>query len=483
MREKCRLCLGTVSGRKGCSITDNKISSILCKVFYFTISRTESNLPDNVCARCLTKIRDFHDYSEVVHSNQEILLQSNVKRENDVTDSVSLQQDSSEPDNISEDHPLIEDLEVTLDEKEDSLTFEDVKDTVPKLDSLEEPEHPKHNERTDLSSVLSDEPIEDKPNSDVEHRELHENDRIIREFFTMRCELCPPKTEQQFDRFLALQLHYRKQHQCRGFLRCCGKQLFRRFRVMEHIASHRGMIRCELCDRTFKSKRYQLQHVAEQHADEQESKPFRCEQCEKTFHTKRQRDAHRIAHEVTVCKLCGKTVNIRYLKKHIAQIHDAPSLAFMCDLCGKNFSSSLVLDRHIKQHQGIDTIEIVQCARCGKKLRGKYNMQKHMQRMHLEVDQVHRCEVCGHESPNSIALVYHKKRVHSGDPFACDQCGKRFKRKIYLTEHVAALHTRTPLHTCEFCEATFNSKANYYSHRKSRHTEEWEMLREERERN
>uniref|UniRef100_A0A182SUQ4 C2H2-type domain-containing protein n=1 Tax=Anopheles maculatus TaxID=74869 RepID=A0A182SUQ4_9DIPT len=125
---------------------------------------------------------------------------------------------------------------------------------------------------------------------------------------------------------------------------------------------------------------------------------------------------------------------------------------------------------------------MVQCVHCGKQLRGKYNMQKHMQRMHLEADRVHRCEVCGHESPNSIALEHHKKRVHSGDQFACEQCGKRFKRKIYLTEHVAALHTRMPLYTCEFCDATFNSKANYYSHRKSRHTEEWETLREEKER-
>uniref|UniRef100_A0A182SFP0 C2H2-type domain-containing protein n=1 Tax=Anopheles maculatus TaxID=74869 RepID=A0A182SFP0_9DIPT len=261
-----------------------------------------------MCARCVTTIRDFHDYSEVVQKNQEVLLQTCDKTEDNVADDVSKREDPPENDSISEDHHFIEDVEVTLDDKEDTPSSEDEKDTAPKT---------QHNKTDD-----KDEPTENRPSSDAEQRELHENDRIIREFFTMRCELCPPKAEQQFDRFFALQLHYRKQHQCRGFLRCCGKQLFRRFRVMEHIASHRGTIRCELCDRTFKSKRYLLHHVAEQHVDAQQSKAFRCEHCEKAFHTKRQRDAHRIAHEITVCKLCGKTVNSRYIKKHIAQIHD-----------------------------------------------------------------------------------------------------------------------------------------------------------------
>uniref|UniRef100_A0A6E8VM44 C2H2-type domain-containing protein n=1 Tax=Anopheles coluzzii TaxID=1518534 RepID=A0A6E8VM44_ANOCL len=140
----------------------------------------------------------------------------------------------------------------------------------------------------------------------------------------------------------------------------------------------------------------------------------------------------------------------------------------------------LALDRHIKQHQGIETIEKLDCPHCGKQLNGKYNLQKHVRCMHVEAGKSYRCEVCGHFSPNSVALENHKKRVHTGEHFECGECGKRFKQKIYLTEHVAALHTRKPLYACEFCEATFKSRANYYTHRKTRHRAEWEALREER---
>uniref|UniRef100_A0A182MT03 Transcription factor grauzone n=1 Tax=Anopheles culicifacies TaxID=139723 RepID=A0A182MT03_9DIPT len=480
MGEKCRLCLGRIGYRKCCSIADVTFSLMLSNVFSFAISPTGSkNLPTAVCASCMTKVRNFHEYSETVQKNQAILFQESVQWvENDAEDNRSqkvssedetikcgeeIKEDTALESTIEED--LIRESESMLEDKDDSLSDEDSESVV--LEVGEE-----NGKLNDASECEKDEPKEND-------RKLHENDRIIQKFFTMRCELCPDTAEQEFDRFLTLQRHYRKFHQCRGYLRCCGKQYFRRFRAMEHIASHRGMIRCELCDKSFTSKSYLLQHMAEQHTEAPQGTSYACEHCERTFHTKRQRDVHRAVHKTTVCKVCGKSVNTGYIKKHIAQVHDTP-LKLMCDLCGQTFSGSLALDRHLKLHQGIEVIETMQCTYCGKRLRGKYNMQKHIQRMHLEPGNVYRCDVCGHESPNSIALEDHKKRVHSDAQIECDQCGKRFKRKINLTEHVAALHTRTPLYACAFCEATFYSKANYYNHRKMQHTAEWEALRQDK---
>ncbi|XP_052895432.1 zinc finger protein 845-like [Anopheles moucheti] len=484
MREKCRLCLGRIGYRKDSSIVDEAFSPMLSIVFSFPLPPTEPNLPTTVCARCVMMVRDFHNYSTLVQKNQDILRREYVNLvKPDLEDmkyrtKIPSQTESIEygeknedekghaTDSISEEEHLIADVGVMSDDKNDSLSDDDLGSA-----SLNVVLQDNHDRNDPTKCVNTELPFKSH---------LHENDRIIQEFITMRCELCPARTEQHFDRFNALQMHYRKHHQCRGYLRCCGKQFYRRFRVMEHIASHRGMIHCELCSKTFTSKSYLIRHTAEQHLAAQKSKSYACEHCDRTFHTKKRRDVHRTVHDRTMCQICDKSVRIRYLKQHIAQIHDTPRKCYMCDLCGKNFTSSLSLDRHIKQHQGIQTIETLQCKHCDKQLRGKYNMLKHIQRMHQEVGNVYTCDECAHESPNSFALKEHKKRVHSGEQFECEQCGKRFKRKVYLTEHIAALHTRIPLYMCEFCEATFNSKANYYSHRKIRHAEEWDCLQEEK---
>uniref|UniRef100_A0A182KA94 C2H2-type domain-containing protein n=1 Tax=Anopheles christyi TaxID=43041 RepID=A0A182KA94_9DIPT len=485
--------------RRGVSITDDEFGNVMSNVFTFPVSRTEPSLPLNVCSKCVSTVRNFHDYCQEVEKNQELLLreltverkgnelendkqddfqtkiaslsEANAKNDetnildeqgdddDDVDDDVDVDDDDDNID-ATENMMPIENIAVALNEQEDSFSSDGENSTTQYVDSL----------------PADGETSKEGPS---EKSKLHENDRIIMEFFKMRCELCPERVEQNFDRFYTLQRHYRRVHQCRGFLRCCGKKLFRRFRVMEHIESHRGTIRCEVCDKPFKSKGYLSRHMTEQHLND--GPGFSCEHCSRTFQTQRQMNAHRPAHETTVCNDCGKTVSIRYLKKHVALIHESLRQWFMCDLCGKNFSSSMVLDRHIKQHQGIETIEKVDCPFCGKQLNGKYNLQKHVRCMHLEAGKGYRCDVCGHVSPNSIALKNHVKRVHTGEHFECEQCGKRFKRKVYLTEHVAALHTRTPLYRCEFCDAMFNSKANYYTHRKTRHREEWEAIREARE--
>uniref|UniRef100_A0A182NM81 C2H2-type domain-containing protein n=1 Tax=Anopheles dirus TaxID=7168 RepID=A0A182NM81_9DIPT len=221
---------------------------------------------------------------------------------------------------------------------------------------------------------------------------------------------------------------------------------------MEHIASHRGMIRCELCDKQFNSKSYLQLHTAKIHGAVQKSRPYGCDICKQTFHSEKQLNAHRPNHETTECEQCGKRVQVRYIKKHVTDIHEGARKLYMCDLCGKNYTHRLGLSNHIRQqHHGEDTSEKLQCTYCGRQLNGKYNLQKHIRCLHLEPGKLYRCDVCAHESPNSIALQNHKKRVHAGENFACQECGKRFKRKIYLTEHVAALHTLKPLYSCEFC--------------------------------
>uniref|UniRef100_A0A182PN79 Uncharacterized protein n=1 Tax=Anopheles epiroticus TaxID=199890 RepID=A0A182PN79_9DIPT len=363
MQAKCRLCLKKVGARKGLSINDSNFSTLLSRVFIFPVSQIEPNLPQGVCSRCVSTVRNFHDYSQEVQQNQTFLLQGLItKRKGSEEDhtkweaAVTVKHEfPPDADDKTESFPELNDDEGEEDASDIIMPIEDVE-----LTENEQEDFLSDDERSRNFDTLA--PDDGNAIGRSRKSELHENDRIIQEFFKMRCELCPEQDEHSFDRFYTLQLHYRRQHQTRGYVRCCGVQLYRRFRVMEHIESHRGTIRCEICEKLFKSYSYLRRHMAERHLDGGiDRASYTCEHCKRKFSTAGQLTVHRQSHVTTVCKLCGKTVSMRYLKKHVALIHEAVRNWYMCDLCGKNFSSSMVLDRHIKHHQGIETLLSVVC--------------------------------------------------------------------------------------------------------------------------
>lgn len=61
--------------------------------------------------------------------------------------------------------------------------------------------------------------------------EIENEDKQIREYCKMECEICPTK----FDYFSEVKVHYRDAHNSNGYISCCNKKLFKRVRVLEHI--------------------------------------------------------------------------------------------------------------------------------------------------------------------------------------------------------------------------------------------------------
>ncbi|XP_053674580.1 transcription factor grauzone-like [Anopheles nili] len=424
-------------------------------------------------------IQEFHQFTLHVQSNQELLQRDLFGQDGSSLENVTGTADAEQFTQVPKTDVYVDSTTRFFGSSGVSMTIDEMAMQKP-----DEETHAAHDTRVVPQEVTTCKVRDSEDSTDAEQNlpnRLHEHDRIIGQFFEMHCELCPADSMQHFDRLLLLQQHYRRRHHCRGYVRCCGKQFFRRFRVIEHIASHRGTIRCEVCEKSFNSKTYLLRHMTRKHVDALKPRSFACEHCKRTYHTEKELAIHKPTHDTVECQICGKTVQARYIKMHVAQIHCGERTKHMCHQCGTNLSSESALQRHIKKHAGVDSIEKLQCSYCGKWLNGKYNLKKHVRCMHLEPGQQFRCGVCGHDSPNSVALENHKKRVHSGTNYVCEQCEKRFKRKVYLTEHVAAFHTHKPLYGCEFCSTTFNSKANYYNHRKTRHPLEWKMQKEEKE--
>lgn len=56
----------------------------------------------------------------------------------------------------------------------------------------------------------------------------------MRQYFNMKCDICGV----DMDTFRGAKGHYRKLHQQEGYITCCGKKFFRRFRAVDHTLRH-----------------------------------------------------------------------------------------------------------------------------------------------------------------------------------------------------------------------------------------------------
>uniref|UniRef100_A0A182Q7W6 Transcription factor grauzone n=1 Tax=Anopheles farauti TaxID=69004 RepID=A0A182Q7W6_9DIPT len=517
MNEKCRLCLESFESSDTTPITDGELSAKLNTVFMFPILPDEM-LPELVCRGCHRKVTDFHTYSQRVQSNQEQLwslmkdkkiqpfeeVKIEAPEEDDFYDaeieestetvevnvivtrksvdrnrqSVTNANDSDAgfecKQEYEEEEAEPEDEEIDDEDDEDFEPRVDPKDGILKLPPKRKRRLTKTAGQTPRKTNRALKPDKQSSTDKLDPEELAkqiEDDKRIMEFYKFECEIC----SQPLENLAYLQVHYRREHGTKGYIRCCEKQFYRRFQLLDHIAAHEGTIKCEVCQKSYKSSRYLALHMMKSHSRE-EDRPFKCDKCHQSFHKEHLLKAHQANHLSEKCPICEKVVSSKYaLKTHVTHMHGSDSNQ-ICDVCGKEFRTKQAMERHINEHMGVDVVQKVQCNICDRWFHGKYNLRKHVRFMHLEGGQVFRCDQCAHESPNSRALLDHKKRVHVVERFECELCGKRFKRKLYLREHIAS-HTGQPLYECGICDAKFNSNANCYNHRKIKHPEEWQARR------
>ncbi|XP_037047667.1 zinc finger protein 93-like [Bradysia coprophila] len=299
-------------------------------------------------------------------------------------------------------------------------------------------------------------------------------DAQIREYFSMKCDICP---DVPFGTLVDMRRHYRDVHKMHGYLICCGNKFNRRYAIIAHMRCHTNPdeYRCEQCGKSFTTNKALKNHI-DNHVP-LDSRAFKCDLCTSSFAKaatlrRHVQDKHTSKNgEKFPCEKCKKNYRSELLLKcHIRQTHDTLH-NFVCEICARQFKSKQTLQKHVFCEHATTPRPKVQCNICGNWYKNEYGLAKHMTEQHRHTDPVS-CPVCNKVCPTKHRLNQHLRTAHAERKHECVLCDKAFRCPKNLKEHVAT-HTGEDLYKCQYCDKKFKSSANMYSHRKNTHLVEW----------
>ncbi|XP_066147621.1 zinc finger protein 569-like [Euwallacea fornicatus] len=143
--------------------------------------------------------------------------------------------------------------------------------------------------------------------------------------------------------------------------------------------------------------------------------------------------------KILKCELCNSTFKKLYIyKMHIKKVHTGEK-SFTCDTCGKGFFANYQLNNHIKRRHLKERKYI--CQYCKKGFSSRFSMRTHERQHTNEAPYV--CEMCGDGFRQNVSLRAHRKSKHNiveSKKEECSLCGKMFRDDWALKSHIRAVH-------------------------------------------
>lgn len=242
-------------------------------------------------------------------------------------------------------------------------------------------------------------------------------------------------------------------HRCKS----CNREFARKQSLVRHEkmhacgASQHMCNLCGVCGEVFDRRMDLDAHMASKHVNQATSSVVKCATCHKECSSLVEFNAH--LEGSPDCASGDVQSNVIFLSNP-NEVNYRP---FLCDICGKNFSTSLSLRMHHKIHSGERPFA---CTTCGKSFVQKVQLTQHELR-HLGI-RPFACTVCERTFSQKAQLAQHI-RLHTGDrPFVCE-CGADFLSKAMLSQH-RRTHSNERPHVCATCGKAFAYKESLVVH-------------------
>ncbi|XP_004372651.2 PR domain zinc finger protein 14 [Trichechus manatus latirostris] len=141
---------------------------------------------------------------------------------------------------------------------------------------------------------------------------------------------------------------------------------------------------------------------------------------------------------------------------------------YRCERCGKVFTYRYYRDKHLKYTSCVDKGDRkFPCSLCKRSFEKRDRLRIHILHVH-EKHRPHKCSTCGKCFSQSSSLNKHM-RIHSGDrPYQCVYCTKKFTASSILRTHIRQHSGEKPF-KCKYCGKSFASHAAHDSHVRRSH--------------
>ncbi|KAK7114658.1 uncharacterized protein [Littorina saxatilis] len=187
---------------------------------------------------------------------------------------------------------------------------------------------------------------------------------------------------------------------------------------------------------------------------------------------------HRRSHSY-FCSICIRDVPVlesleAHTESHASVQQQEDGQGQVCDRCNQWCPNKVSHATHHREHKRqvirdwrAENWDVgLACTLCGKVLRSKRNLQRHMDQQHSSsrTYKFH-CEFCGKGEDCKSALKNHIALHHLGiKRYVCEFCQQSFANGQCLKRHILKDHATDKQYICELCDKKFCEKSKWTKH-------------------